>query len=283
MKIYISLILFLSIVFQNSLAADTLLIRRTIKQILNSSGMPYNYKVIKQQFYNADGTLFREINYNDTDGQLTSYLFVFYRNGRIFTEEFYNSSDSLEYIIHHRYDKDGRAIVTTRFNASKGKTTVIADKKVNAYKNNVPVQIKEFNGKRIQSVTRCIYDESLKLSRESISWKSGDHAGASETREYVYNDGKLARINRVRTTKQGEIQNNSDIYTYNEFGHLTSIKTVTSSGSQLGELSYQYNRKGEVTQYEEFDAEGKRVLMLQYEYLKNFMEKGFQKSHYEDI
>jgi len=266
-------------------AADTLKIHQTIKHMLTSSGQPYKQVTIKQKFFTMDDTLFREIDYSETTGQISSYMFYFYRDGRLFTQEYHNANDSLEYILKHQYDQAGNEILLTKLVPGL-KKFVIAEKTVKRYNNDQKLlQQKIIYGKRVGSITRYVYNESGLPESEKDSYKPVANAQVKqETKECSYSpDNRIARVFITGKSLSDKPYEYAEEYGYNDKGLISSVKKVNSNNAKEGEKIYKYNSAGTISNYEEHNAEGILTLLLQYEYKKHYMNRGIQISHYEDF
>ena len=63
--------------------------------------------VKKQKTYTIDNRLIREITFDDSTRQTLNYTFYFYKDNRLFSEECHDKSDSIRYIILHKYNSKG--------------------------------------------------------------------------------------------------------------------------------------------------------------------------------
>jgi hypothetical protein len=266
-------------------AADTLKIHLTYKHKLNNDGQTTGYTTIKQQFFTLDGILFREINYDEATSQISGYIFYFYRNGRLFTQEYYNQKDSLQYILKHEYDPAGNEVVLTKL-VPGSKELTIAGKTIKTYVNDRKLlQQKERYGKRVGMKTLYQYGESGLLERERSTFKPVAKALVKkETRDYSYSlENKITQVMVTGKDLSDKPYQYREEYNYNEKGLLSSVKKVNISNARSSEKIYKYLKSGTISLYEEHDAEGRLTLLLQYDYKKHFMNRGTQMSYYENL
>jgi hypothetical protein len=264
-------------------AADTLRIHLTYKHRLNEAGQTLGYKTISQQFYTPDGQFFREINYDESSGQMKNYIFLFYKNDKLYTEECYNAKDSLLYIVKHEYNPNGDETIVTRMVPNRD-GLVQAERKTSVFnRNSWMVSSKKVIGKKTGTITKYTYDANGVLLLEKIVNKPVAKAPFKhEIREYSYQDG---RINKVTTKGIGNSKPYQYIeeFSYNAAGLPSTIKRTGTDASVIMEKSYKYLKSGSLSAYQEFDASGKMTMMLQYDYKKHYMDKGNQVSYYENL
>lgn len=281
-KLFIILSFILSLTL-NSQAADTLKIHKISKQKISENGQVQGYITISQKFYTPSDTLFREINYDEQTGQISTYLFYFYRSGRLSTKECYNQNDSLLYIMKYDYDKAGKEVILTKMVPEHG-DFIIAEKITKKYDGDGRIiRQKDYQGKQAGITRSYQYDKSGLLQEESSKFKpvSGNTL-RSEIREYFYQPDR--RISQVVIS--GKDMNNKsfvfkDSYHYNETGLLNSVKRLNGDGNQINEKIYKYTLNGSLSTYEERGTNEKTSLVLLYEYIKHYMNSGTQNSRYE--
>ena len=274
----------LTSLFFYSNAADTLKIHLTYKHKLNDSGQTTGYTTIKQQFFLPDGTLFREVNYNESTNQIESYVFFFYRGGKLFTEECYNAKDSLQYIVKHEYDAGGNEISVTRL-VPGIKNLDPVEKSDMTYNNHKVLRVKKYFGKKTGGSVQYKYNTSGLPVQEKIMNKPVAKADfAREIRDFSCSpDGKIIRVKTTGKDSAGKPYQFTEEYSYNAAGLISSIKKLSADGSPAGERVFKYLNAGTPSIYEEHDANGKLTLLLQYDYKKHFMERGTQVSYYENL
>jgi hypothetical protein len=266
-------------------AADTLKIHLTYKHKLDNVGQTTGYITINQQFYTPDGILFREINYDENTSQLSGYVFYFYRNGKLFTQEFFNQKDSLQYILKHEYDKAGNEIILTKL-VPGIKDLTVAEKTVKTYGSNGKlVQQKKFFGKGVGAIIRYSYGKSGLLESEKQTYKPIAKANVKqESKDYSYSaENKISLIMVTGKGLSGKPYQYREEYSYIDKGLLSSVKQVNINNAQTSEKIYKYLNSGTMSYYEQHDAEGKLVVLLQYDYKKHYMERGTQVSYYENL
>jgi hypothetical protein len=266
-------------------AADTLKINITYKHKLNNAGQTTGFTTINQQFYTPDGILFREISYDDSTSQISGYVFYFYHNGLLNTQEFYNQQDSLQYILKHEYDQAGNEIMLTKL-VSGLKVFTVAEKTVNVYDNSRKLlQQSKYFGKHKGMITRYQYGESGLLERELIKFKPiAKSSVKQETKDYSYSsDNRVSQVMITGKDASDKPFQFREEYTFNNKGLLSSLKQTGISNARSGEKVYKYLNSGTISLYEEHDAEGKLTLLLQYDYKKHYMDSGTQVSYYENL
>jgi hypothetical protein len=275
----------LLILAQTAGAADTLKIHLTYKHKLNDAGQTTGYITIKQQFYSPDGILFREIRYDENTLQIAGYVFYFYKNGRLFTQEFYNQKDSLQYILKHEYDQAGNEILLTKL-VPVLKDLTVTEKTVKTYRNDRKLlQQKIFYGKRVGKITAYKYSGTGQLEKEMNTFKPAAKAALKqETKEYSYSpENRITQVIVTGKDLRGNPYQYREEYGYNNQGLLSSVKKINISNAQSGEINYKYLQTGTPSLYEEHDATGKLTLLLQYDYKKHYMDRGTQVSYYENL
>jgi len=265
-------------------AADTLKIHLTYKHELNTEGQSMGFKTIVQQFYLPDGTFLREINYNDSTGQIDRYMFNFYKNNMLFTQEYYNSRDSLLYILKHEYDANGNEIILTRI-IPKGKTLETIEKVVKSYSGKNITSRKTWFGNTPGAMSQYKYDKSGLLLQEKTVFKQIANADVkNEVKVYSRNStGQITLVDIKGKDLSGKSYHFKEEYSYDEKGLVSLIKRLNIDGTPIHERIFKYFPSGVPSFYEEMNTAGKRNLMLQYEYKKHFMEKGTQVSRYENL
>jgi len=266
-------------------AADTLKINLTYKHKLNDAGQTTGYITIKQQFFSPDGILFREISYDENTSQIAEYVFYFYRNGRLFTQEFYNQKDSLQYILKHEYDQAGNEILQTKLVPGL-KDLTVAEKTVKTYRNDRKLlQQKKFYGKRVGTITSYKYSEAGLLEKEMNTYKPTAKAVLKqETKEFSYSpENSITQVIVTGKDLNGKPYQYREEYSYNDQKLLASVKKINISNAPSGEIVYKYLKTGTLSLYEEHDTTGKLTLLLQYDYKKHYMDRGNQVSRYENL
>lgn len=266
-------------------AADTLKIHLTYKHNLNDAGRTTGYYTLKQQFYTPDNVLFREIHYDEKTHQIARYTFYFYKSGKLFTEEYYNSKDSLLYILKHNYDPTG--LETGLETLVPGKNGLEMTGKI-LFKYNAQqqkLQQKKYFGKRAGIITKYKYDAAGRLSMVTSQFKpAAANNLKTEVKAFTYNnDNKTATISYSGRYNSGKAFQYKEEYNYNDKGLLSSVITAGDETGKPYKKSYKYLPSGTISLYEEYSHENKLTLLLQYDYKKHFMDKGNQVSHYENL
>jgi hypothetical protein len=267
------------------MAADTIKINLTYKHVLNAKGQAVGFKTIKQQFITQDNVFFREVNYDEVTGQISNYVFRFFKDDKLFTEECYNSHDSLLYIIKHTYSPSGNEILLEKLIPGNNHSLVLQEKKASVFdKSNRIISEKKYFGKKAGTQTRYKYDSNgLLTSRKESNKPAAKPSVKKELKQYSYNDDHtIKQVMISRTDNAGNSLSTHEDYTYIN-NLLSSVKEIGADGNTIGEKVYKYLQAGAPSIYEEHDAAGKLVLLIQYDYKKHYMETGTQKSFYESF
>jgi YD repeat-containing protein len=275
----------LSGVAQFSEAADTIKINLTYKHKLNDAGQTTGYITTNQKFYSPDGILFREISYDETTLLISSYVFYFYRSGKLFTEEVHNSSDSLMYILKHDYDQAGYETQVTKM-IPVGSGLINAGKTVMNYDSrHLLLRTKKYSGERLSAVTQYKYDPAGRLINENTSYKPAAKALLKkENRVYAHSEnGKISQVTITGKDLAGKSFQSNEAYGYTGQGWLSSVVVNGTNSVQVGKKVYKYFPSGGMSLYEEYDSNGKIILLLQYDYKKHYMDTGTQVSYYENL
>jgi hypothetical protein len=268
-----------------SMAADTIKINLTYKHILTAEGKTTGYRTIKQQFISPDNVFFREVNYDDVTGQISNYVFRFFKDDKLFTEECYNSHDSLLYIIKHTYSPDGNEILREKLIPGNNHSLVLQEKTVTVFdKNKRIISEKKYFGTSAGLLSRYTYDANGLLIKRKDTYKPVAKASVKqESKLYSYNDDHtIKQVMISGTDNAGKKFSTHEDYTYlNKL--QTTVKNIGADGNSTGEKIFKYLESGAPGVYEEHDATGKVVLLLEYDYRKHYMETGTQKSFYESF
>jgi hypothetical protein len=269
----------------NAAGADTLKIHLTYKHKLNEAGQTKGTITINQKLYTPDDELFRELNYNETTSQIDTYIFYFYKEGKLYTSECYDQKDSLLYILRHQYDENGREVLTTRLTPENGKL-IISGKTVRKFDNNGRETAETiYFGKKPGITTKNVYDGAGMLISSGTTCKpvSGDSLKL-EKRTYSYTPEKRILLVKVyRKNVAGKVTEYNEQYAYNGNGQLTSVKFIKPDNSILFEHKYSYLQSGAPSIFQEVNPKGIVTLLLQYDYKKHYMERGIQLSRYESL
>jgi hypothetical protein len=202
----------------------------------------------------------------------------------LFTQEYYNSRDSLLYILKHEYDAKGNEIILTRM-APKGKSLETIERSLKSYNGKSMISKKTYYGKTSGSVSQYKYDKSGLLLQEKTVFKQIANADVkNEIKVYSHNNtGQITLVDTKGKDWSGKSYHFQEEYKYDEKGMVSEIKRVNIDGTLLHEKRFRYFPSGAPAFYEEMNTAGKRILMLQYEYKKHFMERGTQVSRYENL
>jgi hypothetical protein len=281
-SITVSLLL---VLFMNCSAADTIRINLISKHRLNEKGQTTGARTISQQFYNPDGIFFREVNYDENTSQIKNYVFRFYKDERLSTEECYNANDTLLYILRHTYSPAGDEILTEKMVPSVNHTLALAEKTIKTFdKYHRLISLKKYYGKKTGAISQFIYNADGLLISEKNTFKQSAKADVKqEIKQYSYNDDrKIRQVLISGKDNSGKAIASRKDYLY-ENGLLSSVKEFTGDNAPVGEKKYKYLHSGALSIYEEHDSTGHLTLLLQYEYKKHYMEIGTQKSYYESL
>lgn len=266
-------------------AADTIKIHLTYKHKLNDAGQTTGYFTLKQQFYTPDNVLFREICYDEHTHQISQYTFYFYKSGKLFTEECFNSKDSLLYILKHSYDESGMELQQEKLVHDKGGLK-IAEKTVFSYNaGQQKTHQKIFIGNRPSEITKYKFDNSSRLTQEVTVFKPVTGSKLkNEVKTYTYDENnKIATIDYSGKYTNGKTFQYKEEYSYNEKGLISSVVSNNEESGKTTKRNYRYLPTGTLSLYEEYNVENKMTLLLQYDYKKHYMEKGTQESYYENF
>jgi hypothetical protein len=283
-KVFILAVLLLTLSMAAG-AADTLKIDLIYKHKLDSAGHTSGRTVVHQKFHTADGRLFREISFNENTGQISGYVFYFYRNDRLFTKECYDQKDSLLYILKYDYDEAGNNTVITRL-IPGGSGLITAEKTVKEFSTiKEPVQEIVYYGKKAGATTRYLYSAAGLLQQETNKFKplSKSH-NRQLTRQYSYfPDSKVKQLQVSGVDNQGKPFGYSEEYLYDSSGRLSQVKTTGADNESVGRREYSYITGTVISIYKEYNAKGIVTMLLEYDYKKHYMEPGTQVSRYEDF
>ncbi len=278
----ICLVIGISLVFTVSqmYAADTIKVDVTIKHKINDQHQTYGYVTISQKFHTPDDTLLREVRYDETTGHISGYTFYFYRNSRLFSEEYYRANDTLDYVLRHQYDDNGNNMLTARLirifdrMVPDGRTV----RKFND--GNKIIKKKIYIGKKLGANISYVYDNEGRLITTKSRYKSAyDTSIIQEEKAFIYDTAN--RISNIIVTGK-DISNHQyekrEQYEYNDEGMLTGIKIFDHDDMLLKEKIFRYIQTGTLSEYIENNSAGKIILLLQYETKKHFMNLGTQRS-----
>jgi hypothetical protein len=269
-----------------AVAADTLRIHLTYKHNLNNAGQTSGYLTIKQQFYTPGNIFFREINYNEKTGQILNYTFLFYRDGKLFTQECHNAQDSILYILKHEYDKNGNESLLIKLLPDAAGKIRVSERSVKTYNSSHQViKCRKYFGSQTGEITSYSYDGSGNLIQEKTLFKPIAKTGIRrETKDYSHSGGnKISQIIVSGKDLAGKSFQYREEYSYDANGLVSSIKKLNMDGSLNGEKVFKYLNSGAPSIYEEHDPSGRKTLLLQYDYKKHYMEMGTQVSYYENL
>jgi hypothetical protein len=262
-------------------AADTLKIHLVYKHRLDDTGRSLGFTTIDQKFYTPGQVLFRDIRYDEKNGQISGYTFYFYTGGKLSSEECYNQKDSLMYILRHDYDASGRESQVVRLIPADGnlkaihRTTRAYDKQGNM------IRQKEYSGNKTEMSAAFEYIGPELPSRESRKFKQASLSPVkSETRTYLYNsNSSVKQVVITGKDKKNRAFKRIEDYIYNDKGLLTSVNISGPDFPDGLVKTYKYLDSGTISVYQESNAAGRIGLMLQYDYKKHYMDPGTQVSY----
>jgi hypothetical protein len=276
------LLLMMSLV---SVAADTLKIDLTYKHKLDSAGRTIGTTVVNEKIHTASGRLFREISFNETTGQISGYVFYFYSNDRLFTQEYYDQKDSLLYILKYDYDEAGNNTILTRL-VPGGSGLLTTEKTTRAFNGKgEPVQEIVYYGKKAGATTRYLYSDDGLLRQEISKFKPLSlPVNKQITRQYSYTpDNKVKQVQVSGKNNLGKPFRYSEVYEYDTNGQLSQVKTTGTGIESAGRREYIYLTGAVMSIYREYNAKNIVTLVLEYDYKKHYMEPGTQVSRYEGL
>lgn len=263
--------------------ADTVKIHITYKHHIVEGKFTRGMHVANQKFYTNDGQLFREINYDDSTYQITSYTFYFYKNGKIFTEETFNNNDSLVNIIKYDYDPAGNLMQKTIFTPGTGKLRISEryDYKYNS--KNALITVTTYSENKKIKQTKFKYDPNGRLIKEQTMKKPVQPQDiVSEIRNYSYNDKGLTSVIEIkRRFQNGNEVQLKELRRYDDSNQIVEIKTTDNKDNQIAVKVYQYLMPGFLNTFEERDKDNNITYQAHYDYKIHFMEIGTQQSVYE--
>lgn len=264
-------------------AGDTLRIHLTYAHKLDPTGHTTGRLVVQQKIYTPSGILFRETSFHETTGQLAGYVFYFYRDGRLYTSEYYNQADSLRYILKYDYDASGNAIGLTRYLPDKARL-IPAERTVRTFGPEGKIrQQKKYYGKKTGEITRYAYSASGELITETTQVKPISPLGyRMEMRTYSHSpEGTLVKTEISRTDASGKSYHTVEAHAYDDQKRLTETSLYNELHELTGKKIYRYLTGNNLSLYEEQDALGKTIVLQEFEYKKHYMETGTQVSRYE--
>ncbi len=266
-------------------AADSLKIIQISRHWVDSANKSIKKMVISQQFFTKDDTLFREINYSEITGQITSYMRCFYKNGRLFTKETFSSKDSLEFIMKYEYNPAGDTITITKLVPEQG-SLVAKEKTMKTYgaDHKIIAEKKTF-GKKTGIITSFTYNTAGLLFTESKKYKKAAKSALKlDNRTYSYSpENRLLQAKYTAKDNSGQLFQNTEDYSYTENGQLTSILYSGKDKPLIAEKVYKYYNNGKLRVIEDHDAAGKIIYLLHYEYKEHVMNRGIEDSYYENF
>ncbi|MBN2272775.1 MAG: hypothetical protein JXR41_11515 [Bacteroidales bacterium] len=241
------------------------------------------YFTKNQKTLTMDEHIIREINFNDSTKQVEDYTFYFYRDGKLFTEEKYDSDNVLQNIIKHDYDVKGQRTESTTLTLSGGKLIQSA-KTVYSYDNNGNKTSKKDyrTGKKPYRTTVYTYSSNLLINEQSKAKKSMEHIIRRIVNYQYDTDGKLKTKSVFeKDVKTGDSRKN-ELYLYNINGKLEKVEIRDAQDSVLLVKNYEYYPGGALYRYFEQTGEGNVLCYYTYAYRKHRINLGEQKSYFDN-
>jgi len=238
--------------------------------------------VKNQKTFTMDGRLIREITFDDSTKNTLSYIFYFYQDGKLHTEEFYDKNDSLQSIILHKYSPNDRENETVRLEWIKGKMKT-SGRTVFVYdKAGIKIALKESGSrKKPFRVTTYLYSSGNLVREQCKEMKPSDNK-AELIKEYEY--GQDGKLNLIRTTEKNGVDTlftQTENFIYNQKGQLKTQEVKDPKGKVILSKNYDYYGDGSIRNYYEKDGEGKTLLYNSY-LMKNYkINLGTQKSYFD--
>jgi hypothetical protein len=210
-------------------------------------------------------------------------VFYFYRNGRLFTAEYYNQSDSLIYILRHEYDQDGNEVSITKLGPGK-QGLLPMERTIRIFdKNQRLMQQKQYFGKKAGVLTTYQYNPNGYLKEETCKTKPPAILSyREEIRSYSYNAANsLIQMVVNGRDLMGKSYQYREEYSYDDKGRISAVKVFGPGNELTGTRVYQYLTGKDLGRYEERDSRGKTHVLFEYEDKEYYMEPGTQVSRYE--
>jgi hypothetical protein len=238
--------------------------------------------VKNQKTFTMDGRLIREITFDDSTKNTQSYIFYFYKDSKLITEEFYDKNDSLQYIILHKYDPKGRETETDRLEWIKGKMKT-SSKTVFVYdKAGIKIAMKESGSrKKPFRVTTYIYSSGNLVREQCESMKPSDNKTERIT-EYEYGqDGKVTLIKTLEKNAVDTVITRTEKYIYNQKGQLKTKEVKDPQGKMVLSKNYEYYGDGSIRNYFEKDNAGNMLVYNSFLNKNHKINLGTQKSYFD--
>jgi len=236
--------------------------------------------VKNQKTFTIDGRLIREINFDDSTRHILNYTFYFYKDGKLFTEEFHDKNDSIRYIIRHKYDSKGLEEEIDRLEWIKGKMKT-SGRTVFVYdKAGLKIGMKESGSRKkpfrvtsyIYSSGNLVQEQSMNPSNKTILRIAG----------YEYEpDGKVKFKKVFDKQAVDTVLIQTETYRYNEKGQVKKAEIKDPQGNVIHARFYEYFADGSIRNYYEKDAGGKYVLYYSFLIKYHKINLGAQKSYFD--
>ena len=261
---------------------DSIKIQQINVHIIKNGKQTPDYFTRNQKTLTMDERLIREINFDDSTRQIKNYTFYFYRDGKLFTEETYDKSDMLQFIIKHAYNIRGQEEEVARLILTNGQP-VQTEKSEFIYDNGGNILVKKDfkTGKKPYRVTTYIYSSGHLIKEHSKARKSPDQIVLSIV-DYLYAaDGKLKTKSILEKTSDKAIKKITETYMYNDKGKLEKTEIRDKDGEISLVRNYVYYPEGGLYRYYEQTREGDMLCYQTYAYKKHRINLGEQKSYYD--
>jgi hypothetical protein len=241
-----------------------------------------SYFIKNQKTFTMDDLLIREIDFDDSTKHIQHYIFYFYRDGKLFTEEKHKANDSIQSIIRHKYFSNGLEKERAILERNKGKMKVTVKSTYTYDKAGQMIVMKE-NGpvKKSSCTTTYSYASGHLVKEESIAKNPADNI-ISRTTEYQYDqDGKLTIKSVSNRDKNGNGTTYTETYAYNDKGRVKKTEVRNAENMISVVKNYEYYANGNIRNYYEQDVNGATLLFHTF-IIKNYkINLGNQKSYFD--
>ena len=227
------------------------------------TGTYHNYsdntdKAEHQQYYNSDGLLVLECDFNEDDDVIYSDYYIYDQDGRVTREEHWDASDNTsgvykeytygafgiermdsgyferdpEKYSEYEYDDQGRLIKVTEYRITSGNSYWYCDYEY-ADDGTYMTRITSWDvskQKMVQSKDYCQYSSDGKILENYRDFQA-------ERYIYTYDDrGNLI----LKEHYYGKKRNSSTTYVYDANDRLLSEKTASDNGKEWWDITYEY-------------------------------------------
>ncbi len=253
------------------------------QEIVNGKHTP-KYWVICQTVKDMNDNVLRQYFFDDSLHQLSSYIWYFYKDSRLYTKECYSSSDSLKCLNKYTYDNFGNKTEDAIFKNS-GNSIVEYQKNIYNYSDGKKLSCKQFNNdNKVNVSARYYYNLQGKPIKESYKYKSRSGSDLkSEIKTISYNNDLLNQQINQKKYRDGHSEEILTNYMYNDSGQLVKKVVTGNDNKPLKHMEYKYYPHGSLNIYREYDGSGKLVKLLSYKYEIHTITPGTFKSYLDKI